>query len=496
MKNNRHLYIDGQWRKGEGSLLQSLNPATDEVIWEGHSATKEDVKRAVEAAAKAFEDWGVSHLETRINSIKRFQGLLENQSDALAKLISQETGKPLWESRGEVASCNAKVDVSLRAFRERCHMVESSTPQGFSVTRFKPHGVVAVFGPFNFPAHLPNGHIVPALLAGNTIVFKPSEWTPAVAAFLTALWEEAGLPPGVLNLVQGDTQTGQSLAQHPRIDGLFFTGSARTGCALAEYFGKHPEKILALEMGGNNPLVVDKGCDPKIAAYLTVQSAFITTGQRCTCARRLILCESPQSESFLNALVTLAESLEIGPYNSPQEVFCGPLIHKQAASNALQAQATLIEKGAHSLMEMRPLSHGQAFVSPGILDVTAISERPDEEVFGPLLQVIRVPDLDAAIKEANHTRYGLSAGLISTQRAHYQTFYRKCRAGIINWNTPLTGASSSAPFGGTGISGNHRPSAFFACDYCSYPVASIENPHPGLPQKLAPGIKKEAIVKS
>ena len=192
-----------------------------------------------------------------------------------------------------------KVGLSKKSYNERTGETENPMPVGKAFIRHKPHGVVAVFGPYNFPGHLPNGHIVPALIAGNTIVFKPSDLTPKVAEVYVKVWESIGLPKGVLNLVQGQVETGKSLAAHPQIDGLFFTGSSRTGKILHEQFAGHPGKILALEMGGNNPLIVHGVSDIDATVHDIVQSAFITTGQRCTCARRLFIENSPQGDAII-----------------------------------------------------------------------------------------------------------------------------------------------------------------------------------------------------
>lgn len=357
------------------------------------------------------------------------------------------------------------------------------------MVRHRPHGVVAVFGPFNFPGHLPNGHIVPALLAGNTVVFKPSELTPLVAQKTVACWQAAGLPPGVINLIQGGRETGSSLAAHPAIDGLFFTGSPATGKALHRQFAGQPGKILALEMGGNNPLVVYGVSDLEAAAYHTIQSAFLSAGQRCTCARRLIVPEGAEGDRYIERLCQMMGTLRIGPYTDCPEPFMGPMINNQAAERLLDTQASLVAKGGKALVPMRRLKEGLPFLSPGLMEVTAVIERPDVEAFGPLLQLIRCEDFSAAIEEANRTAYGLSAGLFSDYAELFDTFYRQIRAGIVNWNRPLTGASSAAPFGGVGDSGNHRPSAYYAADYCAYPVASLEADQLTLPATLSPGIE-------
>jgi succinylglutamic semialdehyde dehydrogenase len=347
---------------------------------------------------------------------------------------------------------------------------------------------MAVLGPFNFPGHLPNGHIVPALLAGNTVVFKPSEMTPMVAQKTLECWQAANIPPGVINLVQGGKETGKALSEHKDINGLLFTGSWNTGCHFAKLFAEYPEKILALEMGGNNPYIISSVQNIQAAAYLTIQSAFLTSGQRCTCARRLIIIDSPQSKTFLSTLIKMAESIRVGAYTDSPEPFMGPLISAAAASMLISKHDSLIRQGAIPILPLKILSKGPAFLSPGIIDVSAITS-PDEELFGPLLQVIHVPNFTAALEIANRTKYGLAAGLLSDKPKEYELFYKYVKAGIINWNTPLTGASSAAPFGGIGQSGNHRPSALYAADYCAYPIASLERGTIVTTTELLPGIE-------
>lgn len=478
-------YIAGLWQLGQGDALQSLDPVSQQVLWVGREADAAQVEAAVQAAREAFADWAAAPLSERIAVLERFAAVVKSRQEELAHAIGEETGKPLWEATSEVASMIAKVAISIHSHAERTG--QRSGPQG-SVLRHKPHGVVAVFGPYNFPGHLPNGHIVPALLAGNTVVFKPSEQTPKVAELTLRCWIEAGLPAGVLNLLQGARQTGAALAAHPGIDGLFFTGSSRTGNLLHAQFGGHPETILALEMGGNNALIVDQPADIDAAVYCIIQSAFISAGQRCTCARRLLVPEGEWGEALLARLVSVAASLKVGAFDAEPAPFMGAVISLDAAQHLLKVQARLIDKGARSLLDMSQPLEGAALLTPGIIDVTAVQPRADEEVFGPLLQVIRYADFDAAIVEANATRFGLAAGLLSDSRERYEQFWLRSRAGIVNWNRPLTGAASSAPFGGIGASGNHRPSAYYAADYCAYPVASLESEQLALPDSLAPGV--------
>ena len=482
------LYIAGAWQNGLGEAFESLNPVTQQVLWTGNGANAEQVDGAVKAAREAFPAWATRSFEERLSVLEAFAASLKTHADELAHCIGEETGKPLWESATEVTSMINKVAISVQSYRERTG--EKSGPLGdaTAVLRHKPHGVVAVFGPYNFPGHLPNGHIVPALLAGNSVVFKPSELTPKVAELTVKCWIEAGLPAGVLNLLQGARDTGIALAAHTGIDGLFFTGSSRTGNALHQQFAGRPDKILALEMGGNNPLVVDQVADVEAAVYTIIQSAFISAGQRCTCARRLLVPEGAWGDSLLSRLVQVSQSIEVGAFDQQPAPFMGSVISLGAARALMDAQELLLGSGAVALLEMSQPDANAALLTPGIIDVTEVSERSDEELFGPLLQVIRYADFDAAMTEANNTAFGLAAGLLSDSQARYQQFWLQSRAGIVNWNKQLTGAASSAPFGGIGASGNHRASAYYAADYCAYPVASLETPTLALPAALTPGV--------
>jgi succinylglutamic semialdehyde dehydrogenase len=482
-------FIGGQWKAGSGAVFHSSNPANGSVVWEGCAASAAEVDAAVMAARNAFAPWSALSFTERQQIVETFRAHLDTNKERFATLIAQETGKTLWDARGEVAAMIGKIAISVKAYHERTGETSSDLPDGGKATlRHKPHGVVAVFGPYNFPGHLPNGHIVPALLAGNTVVFKPSELTPHVAEHTMRLWQEAGLPAGVLNLVQGEKDTGIALANHPQLDGLFFTGSSATGAILHKQFSGRPEKILALEMGGNNPLIVYKSNDMRAAAYITVQSAFLSSGQRCTCARRLIVPVGQEGDAFLNMLASMTHGITVGNYDDTPEPFMGPMVSLAESEKLILAEQDLIARGATAIVPMKRLKDDLPFISPGILDVTAVKNREDREFFGPLLQVIRVPDFDAAIAEANHTAFGLSAGLISDDRMLYEQFARHIRAGIVNWNRPLTGASSAAPFGGAGCSGNHRPSAYYAADYCAYPMASMESTSAIMPEKTAPGL--------
>ena len=480
-------WIAGRWLAGEGQVMQSLNPYTNDVVWQGQSATAEQVEQAVSAARAALVSWRKTPFVERQAIVERFAELVKAHSEAIAMVIAEETGKPLWETRTEAGAMVGKIAISLRAYQERTGEKQKEIAGTQAVLRHRPLGVMAVFGPYNFPGHLPNGHIVPALLAGNTVVFKPSDLTPKVAEETMKLWQQAGLPDGVINLVQGARATGEALAGAKGIDGLLFTGSANTGHLLHRQFAGQPGKMLALEMGGNNPMVISRHYGELDATvYTIIQSAFISAGQRCTCARRLYLPHGTEGDRILARLLELTRQIRVGGQFDEPAPFMGAQVSVQAADNIMQAQSQLIELGGEALL---PATRGQgAIVTPGIIEVSQIAELPDEEYFGPLLQVARYHGLDEAVEKANDTRYGLSAGLVSTDDSEWQYFIEHIRAGIVNRNRQLTGASGDAPFGGPGASGNLRPSAYYAADYCAYPMASMEGDQTELPDQLSPGI--------
>jgi succinylglutamic semialdehyde dehydrogenase len=406
--------------------------------------------------------------------VRRFANVVRKREAEFAELIAHETGKPLWEAKTEVAAVINKVDISVEAYAERTPQRRLEAALGNKVAvRHKPHGVLAVLGPYNFPAHLPNGHIVPALIAGNAVVFKPSEKTPATGELLVRCFHEAKIPEGLIRLLVGGPDQGRALASQPGIDGLLFTGSARAGLSLHKQFAETPHKILALELGGNNPLVIWHAKDIQAAAAIAVQSAYLSAGQRCTAARRLIVEEGAEEELLQEIQKVIDRLIVDHPFADPQP-FMGPVIDNAAADHVQEQWLNLMMKGGKPLRRLdRPFAE-RPYLTPALIDVSAIRDRPDEEIFGPVLQLVRVKDFDAAIAEANNTRFGLAASLVGGSPEMYHKFWAQVRAGVINWNKPTNGAPSNAPFGGVGLSGNHRPSAFYAADYCAYPVTSSE----------------------
>ena len=463
---SRLLFINGQWVEGSGESFTSLNPSDGSDIWTGTAASQEDVALAFKAAREAFDGWSRTPLAERMTIVKRYKELALAAKESMGELIAKETGKQLWDALGEGGALAAKVDISLKAYEDRTGVLSQDTPFGQAALQHRAHGVMAVLGPYNFPAHLPNGQILPALIAGNTVVFKPSEQTPAVGEALIKLYDQAGFPEGVINMVQGARKTGSAVLDNPELDGVLFTGSAGTGTFIHEKFGGRPEIVLALEMGGNNPLIVWDVKDAQAAASIIAQSAYITTGQRCTCARRLIVPDNAQGTAIIEAVGDFIDRMSLGAWD--EEATMGPVVSADIAAFVVK------KAGERGGLEIRPSTlsdKGPAFVTPGLYDVTGL-EVEDEEIFGPILSVTRVADWDAAIDEANNTKYGLAAGLISDDPKLWDDFRLRIRAGVVNFNRPTTGAASFLPFGGPGASGNHNPGAYYAADFCAWPMAS------------------------
>lgn len=467
-------YIDGRFLPIPGNTVVSRNPAQpEEIIWSG-APDPAHVDQAVAAARAALPAWSALPREKRMEALLRWKNVTQHHAERIASLITDEMGKILSESIFEANALGGKVhltldDHSIRRVNEYEVAVSASRA---GCCRFKPHGVMAIIGPFNFPAHLANGHWVPALLLGNTIVFKPSEKTPAVGQLLAELMHEAALPPGVFNLVQGGADIASKLVVHDDLDGILFTGSWPVGRTILEANLDRPGRMIALEMGGDNPVVVMPSANLRQAVIECIRAAYSTTGQRCTCARRLILHRTI-ADRFISAFAKAASTLIIGPGKATEPVFMGPLISEAAADAVITYQEQLARRGGKVILEAARLDRPGHFVSPGIIEVDRFSPDTDEELFGPLVRITIVDSLDEAIEQANATRYGLAASIFTGDDAEYEAFFHACRAGCINRNTGTAGASSKLPFGGLGHSGNHRPAAAFSVDYCAYPVANM-----------------------
>jgi succinylglutamic semialdehyde dehydrogenase len=457
-----------------GNII-SHEPATGAVVWSGPAGDVDDV---VARAQRAWPAWAAQPHSNRIEMVRRFANELRREHDRLATLIARETGRPLWEARGEAEDAVARVEVAVRAYAERTAQRRlDSALQGTAALRHKPHGVMAVITPASSPVAVPTAQIVPALIAGNTVVFKPSERATGSAELLVQCFHKAGISATVVQMLAGGPDAGQALATHEGTDGVLFTGSAHVGIAINRRLAANPGKLVALELGGNNPIVVWD--TPKLAdaAVLVVQSAFASTGQRCTSARRLIV-QAALADDLIEEVRRLADRLIVGaPFDDPAP-FMGPVMDNRAADGLTESFVYLLSNGGRAIKHLVRLDDSHPFLSPAIIDVTRMKERPDVELFGPLLQVVVVDDFDAAIAEANATRFGLCAALVGGSPQDYNRFWSQVRAGVINWNRPTFAHSTGAPLGGVGLSGNHRAAAYYTADSCAYPVASAELDQP------------------
>lgn len=455
--------------------LVSFEPATGLPMW---SAPVSDIEELAARGREAWPAWAALSLANRIELMRRFANELRRDAESLAKLIARETGKPLWESHGEVEAVIARVEIAVRSHADRAAQRKYNNGLAGNVAvRHKPHGVLAVLSGFSQPALTPASQFLPALIAGNCVVFKPSEKSPAVGEALVACMHRAGVPEGVVQLAIGGPSEGLALALHEAVSGVLFAGSVQVGTLLARKFASRPDRLLALELGGNNPLVVWNTPLIEDAAVLIAQSAFGSAGQRATSARRLIVRDTLY-EPVLEAVKALADRIICGaPFDEPAP-FMGPVIDAEAADGLTQSFIWLMSNGGKAIKHMLRPQEGLPFVSPAIIDVTGMAERPDTELFGPLLQVIRVSSFDEAIAEANATSYGLAAGLIGGSPQEYNRFWAHIRAGVVTWNRPTTADLPGTPLGGIGLSGNFHPGGYYRPDTCAYPVASAELEQP------------------
>lgn len=486
-----------------GRFVLSENPDAE---WEVHSpadlkdivvkvAAKYDhVDGACLAAQKAYLPWARLGLEGRKPYLMKLKEVFAARGSEVSELIARETGKPLWESKTEAAALLNKIDITLNHSMKLVQEeeIKDALPGISGFTRFKPRGVMAVVGPFNFPAHLPNGHIIPALACGNTVVMKPSE-TAAVGQWMAECFHQAEFPAGVFNLVHGPGETGKRLSTHDAVDGILFTGSYEVGLKIKQDTFTHFGKILALEMGGKNATIVWKDIDMKKAVYETLLGAFLSAGQRCACTSRVLLHKSVRDE-FLEHFYSAAKKIKIGYWKD--EVFMGPLISADAVEKYIRFQEIAKREGAETLMRGKALSldHEGYYVTPSINIVQKFDPKSvyqKSEIFGPNVAVYTVEDFDEAMMINNSSGYGLSMSLFTKDRSLYDRALLEAKVGVLNWNRTTNGASSKLPFGGMLKSGNDRPSGAFAVQYCTVPVASLEDLGPLGKTNTMPGLQFE-----
>ena len=474
-------FIDGNFllsEKEKEETFHKVSPSDrkDEIL--SFFSSFSSVKKACKAAKKAFPLWRDLDFNTRKKYLLKLKKAYQKKEDEMAKTISRETGKPLWETKGEAKALSSKIDITLQ---ESLKLVETKNIAKASgsmkgVIRYQARGALSVIGPFNFPAHLPNGHFVPALLLGNTVVFKPSDKTPATGQLIAEIFKSCEFPPGVFNMVQGAKEIGQSLAEEVLLDGLLFTGSYDVGLKIKKQTLNHAHKILALEMGGKNTSLIWKDCDIKRAVYENLMGSFITAGQRCSCTSKIFVHRQLYDE-FSSKFLEATKNLQIGHWK--EKVFYGSLIDEDSQKRYLQFQDIAIREGAEALLKGEKLekSHIGYYVSPSVHLISKPSQKSiyqTTEIFGPSVGIYPIDSFEEAISFQNSSNYGLAMSVFSKDKKIYEESTKKAKVGILNWNKSTVGASSRLPFGGRGFSGNDRPSGSFAVYYCSSPVASLE----------------------
>lgn len=475
------------------TIFSSLSPLDSQPVWRGPATATDEIAAVMARAAEASRSWRRRPLAKRSEIIRRYGRYLQQNRTEIQRLITREVGKLPWDAAAEVTASIAKIETSLRALETRRsgqgepappRDPASPPPSPRRQIRYRPLGVMLVLGPFNFPLHLPGGQIIPALLAGNPVVFKPSEQATAIGLWMVDAWRHCGLPAEVLQPILGGPDVAMAAIDAPQTAGVCLTGSRAAGHAIHRRLAGRPQVLLALELGGNNPIVVTETAPPQAVASVVSYSAFVSAGQRCTCARRVIFVESSSAEAQLAALLDRTRNLRVGlPETSPAAQI-GPLISAAAVDRLQATYRELIALGCQPLVPWQRSPASACVVHPAVLAADSLTESSrrrlgELEWFGPLLVTQREPDLAAAIGAAANTPYGLAAALLGGTAAMFDEFVDGVGAGVVNWNGPTTGAAGDLPFGGLGDSGNHRPAGFFAIDFCNDPVASLLRAEPG-----------------
>jgi succinylglutamic semialdehyde dehydrogenase len=470
-------FVDGEWEtiKSPDGKIERENPAVNDETVFRTSWDLLSVDRAVGAARRALPEWDRMGLDERKARLEELQSVFRRRHEEIAQAIAREVGKPLWEARTEAGALASKIEIMLEEGLEQTRTVEPDGLEGGRWTH-RPLGVVGVLGPYNFPAHLPNGHIVPALLTGNTVVVKPSELAPGTMQIYFECLEEAGFPEGVINLVHGPGKVGEALSKHRGVNGVLFTGSWETGRAIKKATLDHYWKLLALEMGGKNTSIVLEDANLDQAAHQIAKAAYLTTGQRCSATSRVVV-RTEVAEDLIERLHGLTRRVTVGdPIR--EDVFMGPLASESGYKKFLEAQ-NRDESGA-----LKPIIRGGTtrsdldgyYVSPGLWLATSVNAQgPHQasEIFGPDIVIYPVETDEAATHIANATEYGLAMSVFTDDEERFESLGYDLKSGVLNLNRSTAGASSRLPFGGIKKSGNHRPSAVLAGRYTSYPQAQL-----------------------
>lgn len=460
--------------------MKTLSPLDDSVVWQGDETPVDQIPAIMQRAHDAGEAWRRTSLDDRIAIVRAYSQYIDANRPEITALISREVGKLPWDAAGEVNAAVAKAAVSIKAIEERrsTKVVDAGPPS--RTIRYQPLGVTLVLGPFNFPLHLPGGQVIPALLAGNSVVMKPSEQATAVGQWMARAWKSAGLPDDVFQLIYGRVEPAAAAIDSPLVKGVFLTGGRGAGQAIHKQLAGRYDVLLALELGGNNPIVVCPEVDAEAVGATVSFSAFVSAGQRCTCARRAFFIRGDETESQIDDVVSRTRNLRIGLPGDDPAPQVGPIISADAAGKLKNTYDKLVELGCRELVPWQVDQRRGNLVYPSILDASELDaaasvQLAELEWFGPMLVIHRADDFQSALSKAAETTYGLAASLLGGDSDMFEQFVNEIGAGVVNWNSATTGAAGALPFGGRGHSGNHRPAGFFAIDFCGEPIASLQS---------------------
>jgi succinylglutamic semialdehyde dehydrogenase len=464
----------------ENEILR-YNPAnTDQLLWSmlvNYSA----VDDVIESAVSGFKTWRSSSVDERILGLRKFQEIALSRQEEIAEAIALETGKPLWEAKTEAQSLIAKINVTIDDSLPRIQKktLINTMPETDGHVLFKPLGPCLIIGPFNFPCHLANGQITSALIAGNSIIFKPSEKTAYSGQILIECFHQAGFPKGVINLIQGDGEVARRLVKDRRIRGIYFTGSKEVGLNVIKSTYHDLGKLVALELGGKNVSIIHKDANLNLALPETLRGAFLTSGQRCT-STSIVAIHSSLITQFIEQFHDLSKKIIIDhPIEHTKTPFMGPLVDQKALDSYLTFVGMAKREGIQEIMRGKQLEKKFKgfYASPSI----HLAEKFDpsslflsSEIFGPNCTFVPYDEIDEAITIANSTEFGLAASIFTQQEDIYELCLRDIDAGLVNLNRSTVGASAKLPFGGVKNSGNYRPAAVATIDSCVYQMASLQ----------------------
>ena len=445
-------------------MITIKNPNTGEK--KSHQTTSIIEARKKINHLKSNTTWSQLNQKKRIYYLLKFQKELKKNRDHIQHILSTETGKPSWESATEINAAINKLNATLESQQYRCHYPNHMIGRKRIHTKVKPIGIIGIIGPFNFPIHIPNGQIIPALLTGNCVIVKSSEYTIDTTKAIQKCWATAFSDiPSPIEFIYGDKAIGKELVNNSEVDAIFFTGSSTVGMQIERECLKL-RKPCALEMGGNNAIIIED-THPNLIEHLTA-SSFITAGQRCTCARRIII--NKRHEGLVEKWINHIKKLSLAAYPSQSKPFMGPVVLEKIKKTILNETF----KDSETLLKAENIGPG-GLLSPRI---EYSKKGHDSEIFGPIAFIQLVDSLESAIEIVNESNFGLSCSVYSKSKRSFNHAVKTINTGIINWNTPTTGASGLAPFGGTKQSGNHKPGGFNMIDHCVIPTALNEQKQP------------------